>query len=209
MNKKEFTVRNDIPKHTLRNFNLAENIHTMDEITIFLNTLADIANDKPKENSKSDIKDSGSRRKFDSGAVRDVQEGKGRCDLLPLFDIGTNMNDSVILNIGLYRETGDVNNLFKAIQECNKKAGHPEYVSLLYLAKHYEKGTAKYGERNWEKGIPVHCFIDSGVRHYLKWRCGWKDEPHKDAFLWNMWGAIWTIRNKPELDDYKINKKDR
>ena len=29
------------------------------------------------------IKDSGNRRKFESGAVRDIQEGKGRYDLLP------------------------------------------------------------------------------------------------------------------------------
>ena len=30
------------------------------------------------------IKDSGNRRAFESGAVRDMAEGKGRCDLLPL-----------------------------------------------------------------------------------------------------------------------------
>ena len=30
------------------------------------------------------IKDSGSRTEFESGAVRDIQKGKGRCDLLPL-----------------------------------------------------------------------------------------------------------------------------
>lgn len=29
------------------------------------------------------IKDSGNRREFDTGAVRDIQEGKGRMDLLP------------------------------------------------------------------------------------------------------------------------------
>jgi hypothetical protein len=29
------------------------------------------------------IKDSGHRREFDTGAVRDMAEGKGRCDLLP------------------------------------------------------------------------------------------------------------------------------
>ena len=29
------------------------------------------------------IKDSGNRREFETGAVRDIQEGKGRCDLLP------------------------------------------------------------------------------------------------------------------------------
>ena len=30
------------------------------------------------------IQDSGNRREFDTGAVRDIAEGKGRCDLLPL-----------------------------------------------------------------------------------------------------------------------------
>ena len=29
------------------------------------------------------LKDSGNRREFETGAVRDMQEGKGRCDLLP------------------------------------------------------------------------------------------------------------------------------
>lgn len=29
------------------------------------------------------IKDSGNRREFETGAVRDIQEGKGRCDLMP------------------------------------------------------------------------------------------------------------------------------
>ena len=29
------------------------------------------------------LKDSGNRREFDTGAVRDMREGKGRCDLLP------------------------------------------------------------------------------------------------------------------------------
>ena len=32
----------------------------------------------------SEIKDSGNRREFSTGAVRDMAEGKGRCDLLPL-----------------------------------------------------------------------------------------------------------------------------
>ena len=29
------------------------------------------------------LKDSGHRREFETGAMRDMQEGKGRCDLLP------------------------------------------------------------------------------------------------------------------------------
>lgn len=34
-----------------------------------------------------DLPDSGNRRKFDSGAVRDMEEGKGRFDLLPAYAI--------------------------------------------------------------------------------------------------------------------------
>lgn len=33
------------------------------------------------------IKDSGNRREFSTGAVRDMAEGKGRCDLLPLTEV--------------------------------------------------------------------------------------------------------------------------
>lgn len=31
----------------------------------------------------AELKDSGNRREFETGAVRDMQEGKGRCDLIP------------------------------------------------------------------------------------------------------------------------------
>lgn len=33
------------------------------------------------------IKDSGHRRTFKTGAVRDIQTGKGRCDLMPLHQV--------------------------------------------------------------------------------------------------------------------------
>ena len=35
------------------------------------------------------VKDSGNSREFASGAVRDMQAGKGRCDLLPLAELST------------------------------------------------------------------------------------------------------------------------
>ena len=51
------------------------------------------------------IKDSGERREFQSGAVRDIQEGKGRCDLLPLDVVlkwAESINDSSSLDNILY-----------------------------------------------------------------------------------------------------------
>ena len=73
---------------------------------------------------------------------------------------------------------------------------------LLEVAKHFEEGAKKYGENNWQKGIPVKRYIDSGVRHYLKFLHGDKDEPHDRAFCWNIICAIWTCMHKPELNDY-------
>ena len=64
----------------------------------------------------------------------------------------------------------------------------------------------KYGENNWQKGIPVHCYIDSAVRHYLKFLRGDQDEPHDRAFAWNIMCAIWTCEHKPELNEYKAKE---
>lgn len=169
----------------------------------------------------AELKDSGSRREFDSGAVRDVQEGKGRCDLLPLDVVSSFLggyyskgpvhhpNDEVIEFINQYVRNGDTGNLYTAIYKfCSERSIHP-CTAILEVAKHYEDGARKYQERNWEKGIPLHCYIDSGVRHYLKHIRGDRDEPHDRAFLWNMLGAIWTHNHKPELIDLPFNQSDK
>lgn len=72
---------------------------------------------------------------------------------------------------------------------------------LMRLAKHYENGSKKYGDRNWEKGIPCHSFADSAMRHLVKYMDGWKDEDHLIAAIWNLCGLAWTEEKKPELMD--------
>jgi hypothetical protein len=155
------------------------------------------------------LKDSGARRKFDTGAVRDIAEGKGRCDLLPL-DVVSNIVDSMVLNhINDYVRCGDVLSLYDAIIDfVGQEMNWDIYTVMIEVSKHYEAGAKKYDERNWEKGIPVHCFIDSGVRHYLKWRRGDTDEPHDRAFLFNILGAIWTHINLPDLIDLPFRKDE-
>lgn len=150
-----------------------------------------------------EIKDSGIRREFDSGAVRDIQEGKGRCDLMPLDVIAEFMEDSVLFLISKFQETGLVSFLYSVLRECRGRLDFTDFATMfLETAKHFEAGAKKYGENNWQKGIPVRCYIDSGIRHYLKFRRGDVDEPHDRAFAWNMMCAIWTCINKPELNDY-------
>lgn len=104
------------------------------------------------------IKDSGNRREFDTGAVRDMHQGKGRYDLIP----------------------------WEAIHE---------------LALHCEEGALKYGERNCEKGIPLHSLIDSAFRHLSKYMQGMTDEPHLRAAMWNIAYALYMEQVHPEMQN--------
>lgn len=147
------------------------------------------------------IRDSGNRTEFATGAVRDMREGKGRCDLMPLRVAGLVMQGDAILEyIGLFQDTGDVGFLYSAIKHFSS-AFHGLADMLLEVAKHFEEGAKKYGENNWQKGIPVHCYIDSAVRHYLKWLRGDKDEPHDRAFVWNLMCCIWEVDYREKKDE--------
>lgn len=92
--------------------------------------------------NKLQLRDSGVRRKFHAGAVRDGVEGKGAFHLLPIFGV-------------------------------------------LRGALQMERGAKKYAARNWEKGIPLSTYLDSGLRHAFAALAGFDDEPHLDAAIWN------------------------
>lgn len=144
------------------------------------------------------ILDSGDRTEFSSGAVRDMRTGKGRCDLMPL-EVASHMlevdgkDDQVLALIRIFQKTGSTEALYIALDEFRTSAYGNSKTMLLEVAKHYEEGALKYGPDNWQKGIPVWCYIDSAVRHYLKWLRGDKDEPHDRAFVWNLMCCIWEV----------------
>ena len=161
------------------------------------------------------ILDSGDRTEFETGAVRDMREGKGRCDLMPLEVVRDLMDDPIIGYIANFLQDNDTSELYNCLDEFahafdnGKTKGSltdirfQQYCTmLLEVAKHFEEGAKKYGENNWQKGIPVKCYIDSAVRHYLKWLRGDKDEPHDRAFVWNLMCCIWEVDyHKEEPDD--------
>ena len=161
------------------------------------------------------ILDSGDRTEFASGAVRDMREGKGRCDLLPLDVIADAYmrnfhSDSIygeaIFDISKFQERGDVAYLFEAVNDFQ---GFDSWSDMfLEVAKHFEEGAKKYGCDNWKKGIPANIYIDSAVRHYLKFLRGDKDEPHDRAFCWNILCCIWTCKHHPELNVYARKESD-
>lgn len=174
------------------------------------------------------ILDSGNRREFGTGAVRDIQEGKGRCDLMPLDVVAEYVQfargeyDPMALtlhHISNFVNSGNIYHLYAALNEVVVWEEEPEDTRELRLfdgcsdmflnvAIHFEEGAKKYGESNWQKGIPVRCYIDSALRHYFKFMRGDRDEPHDRAFCWNLMCAIWTCKHKPELNDYWVDNQE-
>lgn len=153
------------------------------------------------------IKDSGERRTFDTGAVRDIQEGKGRCDLLPLLVVArmleSRTGDYIVRALAAFLEKQETKYLYAAMAAFCPLAFHGKVENMiLEVAVHFEAGAKKYGENNWQKGLPVHCYIDSALRHYFKWRRGDKDEPHHRAFVWNLMCCCWEV-------DYHENKNPK
>lgn len=142
------------------------------------------------------ILDSGERTKFDSGAVRDIKEGKGRCDLMPLDVVTKLLNDDIIIvYIYEFLQEGKIGYLFECLAHFEKQYYTSMEEMLLEVSVHFEEGALKYGEWNWQKGIPQKSYIDSAIRHYLKVRRGDQDEDHARAFVWNIMCLIWTAKH--------------
>ena len=161
------------------------------------------------------IKDSGNRTEFATGAVRDLQQGKGRFDLMPLDAVenllwayergnyaASGMFSDVIAYINKFKKDGDSGSLIRAVC-CYARATRKDIFALMLdVAKHFENGALKYGEHNWQKGIPVSRYVDSALRHLMKDLAGETDEDHAAAFVWNCMCAAWTMEHMPAMDDY-------
>lgn len=93
--------------------------------------------------TKHITKDSGNRRGFTTGAIRDVNTEKGRYELI-------------------------------------------SPIMIERLAKLLQRGAVKYSSRNWEKGMPLSVYMDSGMRHLYKFLEGHRDEDHLVAAIWNL-----------------------
>lgn len=147
------------------------------------------------------IVDGGERTTFGTGAVREIDETKGRCDLVYNYVFGQILDDSIPIKIESFVRTGNRNDILDVICLFMDKYYASRYDAYLDLSKHYAEGAKKYSDRNMEKGIPHHSFIDSAMRHYAKFMRGDSDEPHDRAFLWNLFTLLYMTDAHPELND--------
>lgn len=75
------------------------------------------------------------------------------------------------------------------------------HAALLRVARHMENSLADHEERNWERGLPMHCFLDSAMRHTFKYMDGQTDEDHLAAAATNLLMALWTEDHLPAMQD--------
>ena len=86
----------------------------------------------------SAILDSGNRRTFQTGAVRDIQEGKGRCDLLPLLPIYNMLRDDILFCVNQFEDSGDPKYLLEAVLQFSTEFDNSVYtmpVSYTHLIR--------------------------------------------------------------------------
>lgn len=73
--------------------------------------------------------------------------------------------------------------------------GKPRYSlipvkALRRWADLMARGAKKYGERNWELGMPTSRYLDSGMRHLFSYLEGDRTEDHLSAVLFNVGAMI-------------------
>lgn len=74
------------------------------------------------------------------------------------------------------------------------------------VASHYENGAVKYGDHNWQKGMPSTRYFSSAIRHMSKYILGNREEDHLAAAVWNILAIMWNEMNKPEYHDMESNQ---
>lgn len=102
--------------------------------------------------------------------------------------MGTKRSSGFVLKDSGHREEFDTGSR----RDTRDGKGRYDLMSPFTLARDarlLELGATKYGERNWEKGQPISRFIDSAMRHLLRYLEGYRDEDHLAAARWNI-GAI-------------------
>lgn len=79
--------------------------------------------------------------------------------------------------------------------------------ALKEVAIHFQNGADRFGDRNWERGMPLSWLMDSALRHSFAALEGQTDENHAVAAAWN-WLCFLETRARiaagllpAELDD--------
>jgi len=79
-------------------------------------------------------------------------------------------------------------------------------IGLRRLAQTCAEGARKYGERNWEKGIPASVMLSHAIRHIYLYLAGDTSEDHLAHAAWNILGVCHFEEVMPEMIDIPIRR---
>ena len=74
-------------------------------------------------------------------------------------------------------------------------------IGLRRLAETCAEGAIKYGEINWQKGIPASQMLNHAIRHLYLWLEGDDCEDHLAHAAWNILGVCHFEEQLPEMID--------
>lgn len=74
-------------------------------------------------------------------------------------------------------------------------------IGLRRLAETCAEGAKKYGDFNWQKGIPASEMLNHAIRHVYLWLEGDSEEDHLAHAAWNILGVCHFEEVLPEMID--------
>lgn len=77
-------------------------------------------------------------------------------------------------------------------------------IGLDALARTYAEGAQKFGEFNWENGMPAVDLINHALRHLFMFLAGNREEDDLGHAAWNIIGAIHSLEAWPELNEGRL-----
>ncbi len=74
-------------------------------------------------------------------------------------------------------------------------------IGLRRLAETCAEGARKYGDFNWQQGIPASQMLNHAIRHIYLWLEGDNREDHLAHAAWNILGVCHFEEAKPDMID--------
>lgn len=79
-------------------------------------------------------------------------------------------------------------------------------IGLREVARTCAEGAERYGDWNWEKGMPVHDLLNHAIAHIYEFLSGDRSEPHLPHAAWNVLAAIHSHEIWHELNDGTLRR---
>lgn len=97
--------------------------------------------------------------------------------------------------------------------------GKPRYdlipaLAMRRVAHRFADGAEKYGENNWQKGIPRQQILASALRHIEAWRCFYEEAGDAELNVAeeleedHLAAAVWGLLVLMQYEETNTNVKD-